>query len=203
MDKKEILDYFRNNLFEAYGAYNAWKVIAYSKYSGVVSQEQAEHYVKIQKYHPQFFLMAERSFLVNFVLFALHPFDRDDRSYSLYAYDRDKTEAFVAANKEVIDALFQARNKVFAHRDAGIDPKSITIPSLEKLDPFFTYLHEFYNELTREFDQSRTMFDNAEALKREIELLFMNLERGETVRLKEIDIKWLWEENNKKISDII
>ena len=52
-------------------------------------------------------------------------------------------------------------------------------------------------------DQSLTLFDGAEEIKRTVELLFMNLYRGENVRLKEIDIEWTWEKDDKKISDII
>lgn len=201
-DKKVILDYFRSNLFEAYASYNAWKTLAFSKSSAEVGQEKAEMYVKIQNYHAQFFTVVEKSVLVSFVVTVLHAFDRNKHEpYSLYLYDKEKTKLFVNGNKAVIDELFTVRNKVLAHRDK--DATDNKIPSVERLNAFFENLFKFYNELTHEYESSTTMFDNAEEVKRDIEHLFMNLERGETVRLKEIDIEWLWEKDDKKISDII
>ena len=163
-------------------------------------------YTKIQRYHGSFFASTERAFLINFVILALHPFDRDNRSYSMYKVDDEKTKKFVEDNDRVIQALFDLRNQVFAHRDLRVTKDTISgykIPSVDDLDLFFKNLLDYYNQLTREVDQSITYLDNAEGLKREIELLFMNLERGETVRLKEIEIKWDWFENDKKASDIL
>ncbi len=202
MDKKVILDYFRSNLFEAFAAYNAWKTLAFSKSTELLGQEKANKYVKIQNYHAQFFTITEKSLMVNFIVSTLHAFDKHYKEpYSLYLYDDEKTKEFVAANKVIIDELFSVRNKVLAHRDQ--DAQNYKIPSVERMDKFYISMFKFYNELTNEFERSSTMFDNAEEVSRDIENLFMNLERGETIRLKEIDIKWLWEQDDKKISDII
>lgn len=206
LNKKVITDHFRGNIFEAYAHYNAWKVIAYSKSTGVVSKEMAERYVEIQKYHGQFFGLSERAFLISFIILLLHPFDNDTRAFSLHKVDIEKTKNFIAENKLVLNELKLVRNKVFAHSE--IDPESGTfkrysVPSVERLDDFFKKLVEFYNKLCKEVDDSITMFDNAELVKREVEQLFMNLYRGENVRKKEIDIEWLWKKDNKKISDII
>lgn len=61
MDKKIITDHFRRNIFEAFSHYNAWKMIAYSKSSGVVSQKMAERYVLVQSYHNAFFFNFRKS----------------------------------------------------------------------------------------------------------------------------------------------
>jgi len=200
--KKEIIDYFRSNIFEAISTYNGWKMIAYSKSKGVVSSEMAERYVEIQKYHPEFFITTERAFLVNFVILSLHSFDPQDDSYSLYQVDKKETEIFVQNNKVINDLRF-LRNKLFAHKDINISTSQYKIPPIIDLDQFFKNLVEFYNKLSHQVDRSSTIFSNAEEIKRHIELLFMNLHRGEAVRKREIDIKWLWEGKNKKASDIL
>jgi len=206
MDKKETTDYFRSNIFEAYGAYNGWKMIMGSKSVGIVSKEMAERYVKIQQHHHNFFGLAERAFLIQFVLLSLHSFDSDDRSFSLYKVNELKTKEFIAANKSVLDSLFDLRNKLFAHRDVPTDKSTVVqykIPSIIDLDQFFKNLMDFYNQLTSVVDGSSTMFSNAEDIKRDIEFLFMNIYRGEDVRKKEIEIHWSWMENKGKISDIV
>jgi len=200
---KEITDYFRSNIFEAFSAYNGWKMIFLSKSKGVVSNEMAERYVEIQKYHPQFFSLTERAFLVDFVLLILHSFDKRDDSFSLYKVNEKETEDFVENNKVVISKLKALRNKIFAHRDIYTNANDYQIPSAIDLDKFFDNLIIFYNKLTSKVDDSSTNFSNAKEIKQQIEFLFMNLYRGETMRKKEIDIKWKWTENNKKASDIL
>jgi hypothetical protein len=206
VEKKEITDYFRSNIFEAYGAYLAWKMIAHSKSMGIVPKEMAERYVEIQNYHAGFFVSAERAFLINFVLLSLHPFDTDTRAFSLLNVDAGKTKAFIEANKFTLDMLYPLRNKIFAHGDTKVKPSTLDqykIPSVEDLDQFFKNLIQFYNELTLVVDESTTIFSNAEDAKNDIEYLFMNLYRGEHARRQEDDIKYLWEESNKKASDVL
>lgn len=110
---------------------------------------------------------------------------------------------FFNENKKVIDALKKARDNIFAHRNIQIDPKEIVIPSVDDLDNFFSNLEKLYNELSSKIDNSSAWFDNVENLKREIELVYMNLDRGEMMRRKEIDIEWMWEKDPNKISDKI
>ena len=200
---KQITDYFRSNIFEALSAYNGWKMLFLSKSKGVVSSEMAERYVEIQKYHPEFFTLTERAFLVDFVLLVLHSFDKRDDSFSLYKVNEKETEDFVKNNKVVIDKLKALRNKIFAHKDIYTNASEYQIPSVIDLDKFFDNLIVFYNKLTSVVDDSSTGFSNAKEIKQQIEFLFMNLYRGETMRKKEIDIKWKWAEDNKKASDIL
>jgi len=197
---KEITDYFRSNIFESFSAYNAWKMLFLCKSEKEFSKKMAERYVEILKYHKDFFVTAERSFLVHFVIVSLHAFDKDNNSYSLYKLDQKNTDIFVN-NNQVIKALRDLRNKLFAHKD--IKKKDYEIPSVKSLDEFFKNLMDFYNQLTNKLHSSRTMFDNAERIKGDIELLFMNLYRGEAVRKREINIRYLWEEDKKKASDIL
>lgn len=200
---KKITDYFRSNIFEAFSAYNGWKIIFLSRSPSAVSSEMAERYLEIQRYHPQFFYLTERAFLVNFVLLILHPFDRREDSFSLYKVNEKQTEDFVKNNNVVIQKLKALRHKVFAHKDIHTDASDYEIPSVIDLDDFFDKLIIFYNKLTSSVDDSSTIFSNAKEIKQQIELLFMNLYRGEAMRKKEIDIEWKWRKNNKKASDII
>ena len=200
---KKITDYFRSNIFEAFSAYNGWKMIFLSRSKSVVSDEMAKRYLEIQRYHPQFFYLTERAFLVNFVLLILHPFDKREDSFSLYKVNEKETENFVENNNVVIKKLKNLRHKVFAHKDIHTDSSDYEIPSVIDLDDFFNKLIIFYNKLTFSVDDSSTIFFNAEEIRRQIELLFMNLYRGEAMREKEIDIEWMWERDNEKASDII
>ena len=207
MDKpieQEMIDYFRSNIHEALSSYCGWKMLSHSKSSGVVTQRMAERYVEVQKYHPQFFGITERAFLVHFVITILHPFDRDDHAYSLYKIDREATQKFINENESVLEALRKLRNQLFAHRDSRIESFSdFVIPSVINLDQFFKNLMGFYNQLTSRIDNSGTRFSNALDVMRDIEILFMNLYRGETVRKKEIEIEWDWEKDDKKASDLL
>jgi len=203
-DKKQITDYFRSNIFEALSLYTAWKMLSHSKSTGVVSEQMAHRYVEVQNYHSNFFGAAERAFLVSFVMLVLHPFDSRDDSFSLYKVDKAATEEFVTSNESVMDALRALRNKLFAHRDSSTSPsKNFTIPSAVNMDKFFEDLINLYNKFTSIVDRSTTTFQNATEVKRDIELLFMNLYRGEAMRKKEIDIEWTWEKDNKKASDVL
>lgn len=203
VNKKEITDYFRSNIFESLAAYTGWKIIKGSKSKGIVSEEMANRYVEIQGYHHNFFGLTEQAFLVQFVMLSLHSFDSDTRSHSLFKVDEPKTKSFVQQNKKVLDLLFDLRNKLFAHKDAGTGISGLTIPSMNDLDQFFKNLIKFYNQLTAVVDDSSTIFSNAEEVKHDIEYAFMNLYRGERTRKQEIEIEWRWEKSHEKISDVI
>lgn len=202
VNKKDITDYFRSNLFESLAAYTGWKIIKSSKSNGIVSQEMAERYVGIQKDYPNLFSFIEQAFLMQFVMLSLHSFDSDTRSHSLYKVDEKKTKTFIQQNKKVLDMLFDLRNKLFAHKDATLGTSRFTVPSINDLDQFFKNLMAFYNELTAVIDDSSTMFSNAEEIKHDMEYLFMNLYRGEHSRKFENDMEWSWEKSSEKVSDV-
>ncbi len=136
-------------------------------------------------------------------MLACHVFDKRSDSMSLEKVDKTLYNKFFNENKKVIDALKKARDNIFAHRNIQIDPKEIVIPSIDDLDNFFSNLEKLYNKLSSKIDNSSAWFDNVENLKREIELVYMNLDRGEMMRRKEIDIEWMWEKDPNKISDKI
>lgn len=203
MNNKKVTDYFRSNIFEAFSVYNCWKIIFFSRSNKVVSDEMAEKYKEIQSYHPKFFTLIERAFLINFVLLILHSFDKRDDSFSLFKVNKEETDNFILENQEVINKLKSLRNKIFAHKDNETKLSDYQIPPVKDLDNFFENLIKLYNKLTIVVDDSVTKFTKVKEIKDEIECLLMNLYRGEAIRKKEIDIKWSWQENDKKISKII
>lgn len=203
LDPKEITDYFRSNIFESISAYSAWKMLYFSKSKGIVAENRVDSYVKIQNFHSNFFVTAEKAFLNNFVIKILHPFDKRNDSFSLYKVDKEKTEKFVEDNKLVLDKLKNVRHKLFAHRDQSAKSRTFQLPSIIEMDTFIKNLVGFYNVITSKTDNSATVFSNAEEVMRDIELLFMNLERGETIRKLEIDIDWMWKKDDKIASKLL
>lgn len=201
--EKLIIKYFLGNIFEAKSHYTGWKMICHARSIGIVSKEMAERYVAIQKQAGSFFTLADRAFLISFIMLICHVFDKRSDSMSLEKVDKALYNKFFTENKKVIDALKKARDNIFAHRNIQIDPKEIVIPSVDDLDNFFSNLEKLYNSLSSKIDNSSAWFDNVENLKREIELVYMNLDRGEMMRRKEIDIEWMWEKDPNKISDKI
>jgi hypothetical protein len=204
--KKDATDYFRTNILESLGAFTAWKMIYGSRSNGIVSTELAEQYINVQDLHPSFFVAAQYAFLFQFVIKVLHSFDRRDDSLSLYKVDKAATEEFVDKNIQVISALRNVRNKVFAHRDAVLDQdvlNSYTIPSMIGLNDFFKNLIEFYNLLTIKVDGSTTAFDLALDIKDDIDYLFMHLHAGEIIRKEERIINWKWLKDDKNNKGVI
>jgi len=201
--EKTIIKYFLGNIFEAKSHYTGWKMIYHARYNGVVSKEMAEKYTAIQKQAGSFFTLTERGFLISFVMLICHVFDKRSDSMSLEKVDKTLYTKFFNENKKVIDALKKARDNIFAHRNILIDPKEIVIPDVDDLDNFFSNLEKLYNELSSKIDNSSAWFDSVENMKREIELVYMNLDRGEMMRRKEIDIESMWEKDPSKISDKI
>ncbi len=200
---KEITDYFRSNIFESISAYSAWKMLYFSKSKGMIPDNLVDRYVKIQNFHSSFFATAELAFLNHFVIKILHPFDKRHDSLSLYKVDKDKTVKFVEDNVAVLDKLKIVRNKVFAHRDESEKSTTFTLPSIVEMDSLINNLIRFYNKLTLETDKSTTFFSFSEEVMRDIELLFMNLERGEAIRKLEIDIDLMWDKDDKKASKLL
>lgn len=200
---KEQLDYFRGNIFEAKSAYNAWKMIVYSKWPTYIGKDLAENYVKIQCYHKDFFGLIEHSFLFHWVLLILHCFDRTKNSFSLQKIVRKDAELFLKEphNVKVFNNLKTVRDTLLAHRAKNI--KRREIGSVEDLDLFWKNLENFYNKICHDFDKSTTLFGNTENVKYDIENLFYNLERGENIRKNEIDIECLWQKNPNRISNIL
>ncbi|MBC7766710.1 hypothetical protein H7Y21_01825 [Arenimonas sp.] len=202
--EKKIIEYFVGNIFEAKSYYTQWKMIAYAKSITIVGESMVKRYLEIQQSYPGFFMTTERASLISFVTLIHHNFD-DTRTdnMSLDKVDKEIYDKFKTENFEVIKKLKDVRNKLFAHKSMTVDPKDLEVPSLVDLDNFFVNLEGFFNILNAKVNNSTTWFDNVYTLKNEIEILYMSIERGEEIRKKEIDIRYLWEENPNKISNKI
>ena len=97
---KEQLDYFRSSIFEAKSSYNAWKMIVFSKWYAYVGKDLAEKYVSIQKYHKNFFSIAERSFLFHWTVLILHCFDNRKDVFSLKRMAPKDYDKFIKDEKK-------------------------------------------------------------------------------------------------------
>lgn len=202
MDTNDLLKYFRHNISESYNFYTIWKLLHYSVAPGFVGDEMAERYLEIQKQYPAFFKLTARSCLVSYVTLILHSFDKRKDSSSLYKIDRSSTEKFLEENQKIVEKLKIVRDRLFAHKSKSVLEESLEIPSIADLDNFYKNLSNYYNSLSSELEDSTTIFDNSQ-VKSEIENLYMNLDRGETMRKKEIDIEWKWRKSACKASDNI
>lgn len=202
-EKQKIIEYFRSNIFQAKSSYIQWKMIFGARSTGIVGNKMANRYLEIQKNYPNFFVLTEASCQMTFVTLICHVFDKREDSMSFEKLGKEDFDNFVETNNDVIKKLKKFRHKLIAHRDLTIDPKDILIPSIQDIDAFFINLEELYNHFSSKIDNSNTLFINADDLKNEIEILYMSIERGEQIRKKEIDIKYLWEDNPDKISNKI
>ncbi len=200
---KEQVDYFLGSIFEAKSAYNVWKMIVYSRWEAYVGKELAEKYVKIQKCHSSLFPLIERSLLFHWVLLILQCFDPRKDAYSLDKINKGYYTSFIKNedNKKVLKRIKYFRDSFFAHRAKII--KGREIGNVESLDLFFKNIEDLYNRIRHDFDQSGVCFQNADDMKYEVENLFMNIEKGEAVRKKNIKDEYLWIQNPKRISNIL
>ncbi len=83
MNNQKILNYFKENIFQAESAYNGWKIIKLSKSKSILPELMADKYTHIQKNYSSFFIQIERALLINFTITILHCFDKQQESYSL------------------------------------------------------------------------------------------------------------------------
>lgn len=200
---KEQVDYFLRSIFEAKSAFNVWKMIVYSRWEAYVGKELADKYVKIQKCHSSLFPLIENSLLFHWVLLILHCFDPRKDTYSIDKINKGYYAAFIKneENNKVLKRLKDVRDSLFAHRAKII--KGREIGSVESLDLFFKNIEDLYNRIRHDFDQSSVLFKNADDMKYEVENLFMNIEKGEAVRKKNIKDECVWIQNPKRISNIL
>ena len=205
MEKKDYqkmaIEHFRLSIIDAKLAYTLFKSLYLSRSEKEVGKELFEKYFWVQKQHSDFFTIVEHCAVNTFVVKILHGFDNDERSLTLKDICQDAYGDFVNVenNKEVLDGIRKLRNKNFAHFDKKQEHKK-TLPSFEKIDMFFKNLEKFYNMLSSKFEKSTTLFGQDEDLKFSMENVLQNLYVGEKIRLLNIEMKWEWNENPKKIS---
>ncbi|HNY36254.1 MAG TPA: hypothetical protein PLD14_01390 [Candidatus Pacearchaeota archaeon] len=182
MDKEDIIDYFLGNIFEAESAYYAWRT---SKF--IEKKESIERINKIRSLHAEFFSISTKALLIMWVILICHIDDKRDDSISLDKADKEGYKIFFEENKKIIEEIKKVRHKVFAHKEINDGIEKIMIPPIDELDCFFENLEKFYNELSYKIKKSSVIFDNAHDFDRYLEDLYANLERGEKLRIDEIN----------------
>ena len=130
-------------------------------------------------------------------------FDFNNKSFSLRKISPKETGKFLnePANKETFKKLRNVRNKLLAHREEKIESRDIG--NVESLDLFFGNVEYLYNKIKHNYDHSGVLFENTDEIKFDVENLFTNIERGETTRKSEMYVDRSWQENPKRISDIL
>jgi len=197
-NQKKALKHFRLSIVDAKFAYTLFKSLYQSR--EFVGEELFEKYFWTQKQH-NIFVLIERNAVDAFIVKILHGFDDDKRSLTLKDIDKIEYEKFIndTKNKKVLDRIRTLRNKSTAHFDKDQKHKK-ELPSFKDIDSFFERLQNFYNNLSRDIEDSVTIFEQDEYLKRELEKMLKNLYVGEKIRVLNIDVEWKWSKNPKKIS---
>ena len=115
---KDQVNYFLGSIFEAKSAYNAWKMIVYSRWASYVGEELVNKYVEIQNHHGGLFTLLERSLLFHWVLLVLQCFDLRKDAFSLAKVNKQYVDEFkkIPENSGVIKRLKGIRDSLLAHR---------------------------------------------------------------------------------------
>ena len=103
----------------------------------------------------------------------------------------DHFEQLCEKHKDLISNLKNLRDKKLAHTDIKVieGDQSTFIPN--EVEELIVGIQEMFNKLSKSFDKSFTTWDHLkEDSIRSTQFLFENLERGEIVRLEEIEKKW-------------
>jgi hypothetical protein len=199
--QKEALKHFRLSIIDAKLAYTLFKSLYQSRAKSIVGKQLFDKYFWVQKQHGSFFRMVEYCAVNIFIIKILHGFDNDKRALALRDIDENAYTKFInkKENKRVLEKIKKLRDKTVAHFDKE-QPAEKNLPSFEKIDLFFRNLQDFYNNLSRKIESSVTIFEQDRDLKRDLEKVLQNLYVGEKNRLLNIELKWDWEKNPKKIS---
>ncbi|HET8581342.1 MAG TPA: hypothetical protein VFL98_02660 [Candidatus Paceibacterota bacterium] len=199
-ERDSVIEYFRTNLFETLQAYTAWKMLWDAKKIGIVPEQMTHKYVSILNIHHNAFAIFEHASAFMWVTMLLHAFDSDHRAMSLLKIDADAMAALKEEYSSELEKLKTQRDQFFSHRD--IDATLPQLPSIERTDELMRDLQGLYNKITKAHDSSSTIF-NQDDMKHDIENMYWNIERGENIRQKEIEVKWKYRESGSLISDII
>ena len=199
--QKEALKHFRLSITDAKLAYTLFKSLYQSRTESIVGKELFDKYFWVQKQHNDFFKMAEYCAVNTFMVKILHGFDNNERALTLRDIDKNAYTKFInkKENKQVLEKIKELRDKVVAHFDKK-QPIEKKLPSFEEIDRFFINLQDFYNNLSRKIENSKTNFEQDKKFRRELEIVLQNLYIGRKIRLLENELKWDWEKNPKKIS---
>ena len=198
--QKEAIDHFRLSIIDAKLAYTLFKSLYLSRSEEIVGKNLFDKYFWVQKQH-NIFKLIEHNAIEVFVIKILHGFDNDNQALTLKDIDKNAYIKFIESeeNKKVIDKIKILRKKSIAHFDKK-QPTDKSLPTFEELDLFFKRLEKFYDTLTKKLADSTTIREQDQDLKNNLEKVMQNLYVGEKVRLLGIDIKWMWDEDLKRIS---
>lgn len=201
-----------NIMFSALSSYYVWKWLEQSRNINEVGEENAKRNVEIIKKYSYLlhsvFYMSYKTFVIDLSIF----FDSEkyQESYSLNKLikilDHKLNLGEIDSLKEkilnikkrhgvTISLILELRNESVAHKSLNSNKSWIEYSKIEDL---FDGVQEIFNLISKYYDKSITVWDHIKGdVERDMKWVFDNLERGEKVRLDEIDKKWKLELENK------
>lgn len=205
--ESDIFKIVRNRMYSALNSYFIWKTINQlmninGEAGKIGAQENLDLVINKYKYFFQEIIISSyKTFVIDLSIF----FDSDkyDETFSLnklisIVEKKDKSLNIDEIKKEIenikkphgqlIGLILKLRNQDVAHQ--GINPNQHTLIYSE-VEGLFHAVHDILNKLTTYYDNSVSSWKHVENdMKRDIDLIFNNLKRGELLRIKEINKKW-------------
>ena len=198
-----LLDRATNRMLSALGAYHIWKwmnvAININQPGG---KERTDRNLGIINRHNLFFMQLRDSTYKTFVADLSIFFDKNgyDDVFSLdklIETTKDKlTDAQIIGMRQKIEAIKrehgvsigfiqELRNADVAHQEIDARPRHLNYASVENL---FIAVQEILNTISNPYDKSVHWWNHVEEeIERQMNWIIDNLERGEAMRLKEIE----------------
>lgn len=195
-----------SRMLSAYTAYNIWKYLKQSLNPNEVGIEEAKIRADILNGYNFLFQQITDSVYKTFIndLAIFYDQNIDDRFSLLYIlkklkknnYDIGGMEDIIdkkkRENKEYIKIIRDQRNGVVSHLDPKLYHESLTIEFI-KIEDLFKITQEIFDLLRNKISDYRITTDWSHIpriVKEDIDLLFNNLDRGEKMRVNEIELKY-------------
>lgn len=198
-DTREMIHLLSSRMHSGFVSYHIWKWLEQSRNINI-GNEFVEKNLKILNRQPNFFHTVLRNSFYGFIIDLCMFFDKQAPSLSI-----DKIIDKINLSPDEIlkictirdsqnyqlKKLKDIRDKEVAHLDLNIDRTTTNTVLYTDIEKLFASVQEIFNIVTNNFDSSIWTWPHIEpAVKREMELIFNNLERGENIRIEEINRKW-------------
>lgn len=201
----ELFRITTDRMYSALNAFYIWKWLNLAINTNTKGKEYAEKNVSIINRHSDFFrqiiVSVYKSFVADLSIF----FDSEkyQESFSLgklinvisFNVSEDELNNLRTKINEIkrehgvtIKLIIELRDADVAHQEIRIQTRKINYLKAENL---FSAVQEILNILSVKYDGSVTSWGRIEEdVNHEMEWIFDNLERGEIVRLREVEEKW-------------
>ncbi|HEX9831157.1 MAG TPA: hypothetical protein VGA94_05670 [Thermodesulfobacteriota bacterium] len=204
-EKRNLFDITANRMYSALSAFYMWKGLSQAININTAGEEEAKKKVEIMNQYRYFFhqvlVSAYKSFVADLSIF----FDREGYkdTFSLGKLLKileeeltgDELNEITQQVNQIkgkhgvtINFIRELRNADVAHQTLQVQSRKVVYDDIEKL---FSGVQEILNLISYRYDRSRSLWSHVERdVLHHLNWLFDNLERGEKVRLMEIDQKY-------------